>query len=496
MHYKIITPWDYSEAIAQQVKVSSLGLMGHDYSCLVKRAGEEFAHRIRDIEIPSDMTPLHILAMGSTEAYGPNRNGDGFKAANLKRTADTFEKFAHFFRHHKNKDPKKSYGIVKAAFYNEAMHRVELLALLHRTKEAADRHDALVADEEHEALGRGEDIPVSMACKVAFDVCSVCMNKAANRKEYCDSIDDGGKCHGFGCKKGLTQVLKSGHVQHVDNPEPSFFDISKVGKGADRIAYGTVADYLTKAASIDHILGGAELAEAYRISAPLSMAISHDTEPAIADQIKLAYELASLEENLEAYQSPADRNLAIAFAPVEQPPVDLEPLGKVGSHRLPRGLSALAQEKVALPVKDFLRLLLGADESKAASYSESVSARLPGVYNRLISCGDLERDIRENPFRPSTELAPTSQRQWASKLASDFSVSPGRVQQRAALQSIRGTTIPTIRLQPSEKRAEATGEADEALARCYALYKLAFLNAQTDNVTLTAELTILQNYVS
>jgi len=62
-------------------------------------------------------------------------------------------------------------------------------------------------------------------CKVAYDVCKICKNKAKNRSEYCDHA-----------KYAMGQVMSDGRRVGVDNPRPKFFDISYVKRGADRAA--------------------------------------------------------------------------------------------------------------------------------------------------------------------------------------------------------------------------------------------------------------------
>lgn len=492
---KIVIPssWPFGEAICQMVKYSSRGLVGADYSVLVKRAGEEAAHWLRNIKVAEDQIPLHVIAMGATEGYGPNRNGDGFKEAALRQYCDTFVKHAKHYRHHKNKDPEIRYGSVKAAWYNETMKRVELLSVLNATKEAAEKYGGFVADKELDMINSGKDIPVSMACKVAYDVCSGCGNKARHRGEYCTEET----CKYGGCKDNLTKVAADGHILHVDNPHPTFFDISTVIRPADRIAYGNVADYLQKAASCD-LVGGAALAEAYGLTVPLDVVLSSVADKNVARQIKLAYALAAVEDNIDFSQSNVHRDIARAFGNAVQPPMDLTPLGNVGTTKFATGLAALASQKIAMPIRDFLRLVLGEDSVKYAEFSEVVPDLLPGVYNRLITSGNLEQSVRSNPYTPSRDLAPVTQREWANKQASNYSLDPQHVGRRASLSAIRLIVAPSLLQQDMSKVASASGEAEQ-LARAYALYKLAFLSQQNDdfvNVPLTGEMLVLQNYTN
>ena len=170
---KIVDPrgWEWDRPIVQRVKISSRGLRGADRAEFLKTASHEFVDLIDKTKLAKDEEPVHLIALGASECWGSNRNGDGFKEAACKKYHGTFVKYARWYRNHANKNPKKSYGYIKASAYNNPMRRVELLAMLNRTKEAAERNGGLVADQEMEKISRGEDIPVSMACRVPHDVC-------------------------------------------------------------------------------------------------------------------------------------------------------------------------------------------------------------------------------------------------------------------------------------------------------------------------------------
>jgi len=184
--------------------------------------------------VPSkDKTAVHTIAMTSSEKFGFNRNGDGWKRANLIRDHPTFISHAKVFRHHKNTPLDSSFGVIKAATFNDDMDRVELLMELDNSKCA----------EELSLLERNGSYPVSMACKISHDVCSICSNKAKTPKEYCWHV-----------KEALGKIMDDGKIVGVDNPQSIFFDISRVIRPADRVAYT-----LKKAST--GISGGAALAE-------------------------------------------------------------------------------------------------------------------------------------------------------------------------------------------------------------------------------------------
>ena len=63
-------------------------------------------------------------------------------------------------------------------------------------------------------------------CKVAFDICSICGNKAKKSSDYCDHI-----------RHHKKEVFPDGKQAYMINENPTFFDISIVRHRADRIAY-------------------------------------------------------------------------------------------------------------------------------------------------------------------------------------------------------------------------------------------------------------------
>lgn len=254
--------WDFGVKTAEIIPVSSKGLTYSDGNTFFeKRAGE---HKFREVlsrmKLAKDEVPIHLIAMGTTEGFGPNKNFDGFKRAMLKETHPTFVSNAHVFYHHENDDPKKAFGKVAASLFNDDMDRVELLVMLNGSKEAAAKNGGKVAPKEDiEALYSGKELPWSMGISVPLDVCVGCGNKAASPKTYCEEhecIDKNG-VQRFGCKHGLGKVAEDGFHQFVDNPVGKFKDISRVSTPADRTAYGAIAKY---ASLIQSKVGGAQLA--------------------------------------------------------------------------------------------------------------------------------------------------------------------------------------------------------------------------------------------
>ena len=173
---------------------------------------------------------VYVLAVSDWEHYAENRNGDGFPNAPYKPMASppwisqaetlsnwhhTFELYGNNYRHHVNKDPEKRVGKVVKSFWNDTMHRVELLIDLENEK----------APDLAERIAAGEFPPVSMGTKVAWDVCTICGNRAPTRAQYCDHL-----------RFQMRSVINGVKVAAL-NPSPKFFDISWVIRPADPTAY-------------------------------------------------------------------------------------------------------------------------------------------------------------------------------------------------------------------------------------------------------------------
>lgn len=490
---KVIEPGaqDLRGPVAQMIKLSRRGLIGNDRANFIKLAGHHVVDLLQHIKFADDEMPVYLLAVGSTEDYGANRNGDGFTRATCEHCHSSFKKHAYFYRDHKNKDPRKSYGLVKESLYNDLMKRIELICGLNMTKEAAERNGGLVADREVDMVSRGEDIPVSMACKVAFDVCSVCQNRARNRSEYCTSPAEGGMCKAGGLRNNMGQVLDDGHVLHADNPDPQFFDISHVFRPADRIAY--VMGELEKAAAANGtIVSGAELADAMGVSAPYDLMIDASAPGHVRRQAKLAQVMAATENSISNYHPKA-----LAFTPEVQPPAQLpiQTSEDMGRHKFASYLRALADEKIALPVQDFIVMMTGRTHTQTRDIAEMTKAASPGAFNRMLENGKHRYSIENNPFIP----APASNdelRSWARKNASAYSMSRHHVDNRVRLAALRQVESPTVGQPGDLNKTAVDSTAAAEMAHNYALYKLGFLTAIPDDpdFDLTASLCVLQNY--
>lgn len=185
---------------------------------LVKTASTEIQQFWDSMQPDGQSSFLWVIGVSAREFYGCNNNGDAFDEADLIKTHNRFVDTAHVFMQHVNKDPAKAIGKPVFSWYNDVMHRVELI--LRIDKEAAN--SALIVAR----IENGDPIFVSMGCTVDYDVCSICGNRSKTRKEYCDHL-----------RYNMKKILPDGRQVYALNPNPKFFDISIVARPADPTAF-------------------------------------------------------------------------------------------------------------------------------------------------------------------------------------------------------------------------------------------------------------------
>jgi hypothetical protein len=482
---------DGNEPLVQLVKLSSRGLRNEDRSWLVKRAASDLLHSIDSVQLKPGEQLIHLIAMGSTEGFGHNRNGDGFKAASLRKYHDTFVKHAHLYRDHLNKNPAKSYGRVVASTFHEPMQRVELLVALNGNEKAAQANKGLVADRELEKLSSGQPLAVSMACTVPFDKCSYCENEAKTRADYCRGVTDGGHCKAGGLMHkigSLVEIDGKLHQLHADNPDPMFFDISHVYRPADRTAY---VSGLLKSAGAVPVLSGAFEAEIAGVTAPLDVLLATKRASVSTAILKQAYRLAEFEDAVASGTLPVGYVDSFENS-TNQPP----PIPKQASAQLNTFLGALSAAHVILPVTSFVELVTGLPQEKAAAVAIAVRKALPGVYSRLIA--DNEQLSGTASYAP-VSCTNSEYMKWAMAVADSCGMTKQAATRRLRLAAVRNELRDHTNLDLMKTASVLQSAPATQLAMHYALYKLAFLGAFTEfenEALLTDQLIVLQNYAN
>ncbi len=234
----------------------------------------EVANYIQDLRPIKDSIYVLVNAMGASEYFGSNVNGDAFTEASLIHAPDSWKGvpahdrelaktwaygyptfyLAHPYAHHRNKDATRAFGEVELAAWNPRMKRVELVTRVDREKCYAFGGVGV-----WDKLSQGQFPDVSMGTKVPFDTCSICLDwkryreaqasfKAGRHKSPGDAILEVHKSRPIRgvsitrkdycdhALRSMNKILPDGRKVFVYNDFPRFFDISFVFIGADRTA--------------------------------------------------------------------------------------------------------------------------------------------------------------------------------------------------------------------------------------------------------------------
>ena len=448
------TGWDFGQEITSLVDVHSRGI---DSSWMRKTASAS-VFKYADLKPRKGHSLVHVIALGDSEYYSGNRNGDLFpessttvKAASPvpggprefqilrgnKEMHHTFVKNAKVYRHHKHGPQDPSYGDVVDSAHNDDMHRVELLLDLPDNQ----------WEKQLQKIASGKGGPVwSMASRVPFDVCTVCLNKAPTRKQYCEHA-----------KNHLTAITKEGAYVGVVNESPNYFDISDVVVNADRIAHT-----MCKAASHGGARGAAEEAEDYGL---------------LSDELKLAAaKLAKIEKRVAGHS----RSAILGTVPGR---VRKEHMDALVDDRDSMGAScaALADKKASLFLPDFFRIALGVNYAEYVHDVKLACRSLPTVFK------DHGASLIPFEFTPGILAGRTARA--IDDIALDFSLTKS-----AALAR---TLAPVQHERVEGDASRGRPEVAEQMLRAYGGYKLAWLERvgalEDENNPLT-DFALLQHY--
>jgi hypothetical protein len=342
-------------------------------------------------------------AMGASEYYGSNINGDAFPEASLIHAPDDWKGvplydrirakswpygfptfyLAHPYAHHRNKDASRAFGEVELALWNPQMKRVELVIRVDKDK-CLKFGGTAVWDK----LKMGEFPDVSMGTRVPYDTCSICLDwdlyhkavatfdpqrhkhpgEAAlalhkklqatggkgirglsiTRKDYCE--------HAL---KMMNKIFPDGRKVFVYNDYPRFFDISFVFIGADKTA--KVMMKLAGDGKSFWFLGGAELAEklGYDASVPYE---EGEEKTASVDVLKMAF-LGKMAKNKEGeiVKDVVPSQFAGKAVPVltkNEPSLPSDLLDTMGSLPIEESLSTATGLGLILRPHEFQRMAL------------------------------------------------------------------------------------------------------------------------------------------
>jgi hypothetical protein len=433
----------------------------HSVNTLTKAGADNSELRA---EKTAGQTDALVIALGAYEGTGANRNGDIFKEAECLRNYKTFVKSGSkgkdgkydgraLNRHHKNKPEDPKYGNIKAATYNNKMKRIELVIGLDNDKCA----------EEIQKLAEGKQINVSMAAKVAYDKCTWCGHEAKDDNHRCEHIP-----------KKLGEINKQGEMCSMDNINPRWFELSIVGRPADRIGMSL------KLASNEYI----KTASDYKTIYP-GFVIPEDSHDYIgiskyaSEKRSLLRKISAMEKHIEAIAQAGPKNSKEKYIAEQKSKIShgddisddtIEELRKFEPSKL---LRALADQGIVFSPKDFVKYLFGTKNlSNSEDLFSKIKKQLPSIFSDLEEDGD--DVVNDEKYEPSSsDIIPKGILNMVKGLFDNHSLfdkpAHGRIMKITIIKK-----MPVGKLQTKAEQPDNVKEASaNTLARQYANYKLA-----------------------
>lgn len=363
----------YSSDISDSVGVG--GELVKSASELKKQASTIFGKEYEELRPPEGKTGIHLVALGSMETYGFNRNADGFKQADCRDRCGTFVKYGHVYQHHRNKDPEKALGEIKCAAYNPDMDRVELF--IHADNEKARDH--------LERLEKTGEVSFSMACSVPSDTCSLCGSVRTKPGEP-------GECEHI--KYQLGKIAEDGKFIGMINNEPKWFDISFVGRPADRIAWN-----LKVASGLGDSI---KQAEYEGVAVPDEVAIASESG---LRKLATMREMASMSRKMRvwlktaSFESTDERRLfeMRKLAALSVPDATLSELRR---HNPKDVFDGLADAGVVLDARSFFKYAMGPKYKEVEPYVKDVEKVASSVLERAVDEGMCSEFCNDSTFDP------------------------------------------------------------------------------------------------
>lgn len=310
---------------------------------------------LEELKPPPGYFGVHRTVMGDEEGFGFNINGDGYPGKMLERDHPTFVTHGHVYEEHRNKDPKKALGRIVAARYSPSSHRVETVEHV-EIKKAGKYYDMARA---------GKELHASQSCKIPYDECSACGNKAAKAHEYCDDIR-------FNLKRWVPERRKFAFMR---NNFCKFFDSSIVEVPADVTAkphqyWFNDQDTMRKAASA---FGD----ESLKIAGGMPLTFEETCALRLCAQLEDPTMPDPFRDNVSKY----------ANVPFSVPHHEIKDLRRLMPNTLFR---KLASQRILLPFSTFASYILDTPESELQNSQEfqKSAASLPGIFRALADALD------------------------------------------------------------------------------------------------------------
>lgn len=462
---------------------------------LVKSASSDvfMKEALEQFKPDKDHFMAHLIAMGDGETYGENKNNDYWpKKANEERHP-TFLKYGYFYREHKNRGKKDSIGLIKASAYNPHQKRIELV-IWGNVKSAA---------EEFETIKAGGALSFSMSARVPFDKCNCCGQETKKAKDYCSHLKQSRRQY----------VPEFRKYAYAINDFPTFYDISKVARPADRIAHHLQfsmpdsTEEMRKAASEDIIISGAEWAELDGVNIP-----DFDEPWKFTDITKQA-SLQHLENAEKRITDQLSREGYTTLSLIKSAATDTSTttMDVIKDMRPGTLFRMLAKRAAVLPFHEFCAYVQGRsmEDVRSDSVVKKASGLLVDLFGSMSDGCCCDKDL-DSMFSSDSSVLSELDPGVKCDAIDDFMSEADRkfgVSDSAATQRITITITKSASTNLNEylsKQASAAVAADEeaaSLAHAYGLYKVSALSdirefhPDMDVSTLAAHMA-LQNFAA
>ena len=345
----------------------------------LREQGSDIASFISTFKPDPGYVYLHVIAMGAGEYYGCNINGDYFPEKDLIERHHTFVTNAKVFKEHDNKPTSPSYGHVVFSWYNPKMHRVELILAIDKVKgkEFIDRQ------------ARGEQLEVSMGCKVREDVCSICGNKARKRSDYCEHI-----------LRDKRKIYPDGRQPYMINYNPTFFDISIVRRRADKIAYvlEKVASQDTTVSSLnaqafdelDSLIPVADPPQVFDIEEDFEKTANVEKRASDLDKLAMIKRIQS--EAVKVLNTGLEETMPLLEATEpDLPPALLDAMAK--KHRLEDIMTTFTVNAIPMKPEEFTRIVIVKRGMPLDTFADVLKGVKSAVADRDLKMGEYKDDI-------------------------------------------------------------------------------------------------------
>lgn len=428
---------------------------------------------VKGISPDKDHSYIHLISLGSMEWYGPNKRGDGFNESgyefrppkpcdknhitiNLEGGLKEFHNPGFmsngkvYREHHSILSGGEPQGEVVFATYNEPMHRGELIIKLENDKWSDD-----IAKIE-----KGEPTYYSMGALCKTDTCAICGKTVSpNSPDRCSHLKD-----------HILEIDADGNQSVAITDHPIFYDISRVARPADKIAFS-----LAKVASEAN--GASDIVSLPTMPTTLLDTLNNRMR---VDRLNLITKVAS-EERVITINS----QLPVKLHDAE----DEEVIKKIKTEDVPKVIFILKKHRAVLPPPTFMRLV-GGEESSINEAMPLIGECLSGIFNKILKAPFL-KDFLEDGTYEGEECFDRDLFNTVLPLINKYSLQDEPVKRR----------VIRVILSPSAKVASdklvitpSVYSLAQKLATEYARYQLSFLTENSD--TAAMRLTLANNHAN